>query len=48
MDFSKIFAPMHKLSKKKFLLLCLSSNLVKGDITAFCGSLSVVPFAKTK
>ena len=32
--FSNFFAPMHKLSKKKFLLLCLTSNLVRGDITA--------------
>ena len=32
--FSNFFAPMHKLSKKKFLLLCLASNLVRGDITA--------------
>ena len=48
MDFSKFFATIHKLPKKKFLLLCLTSNLVKGDITAFGGSLSVVPFAKTK
>ncbi len=33
-DFSKFFATIHKLSKKKFLLLCLTSNLVSCDITA--------------
>ena len=32
--FQILFAPIQKLSKKKFLLLCLTSNLVRGDITA--------------
>ena len=32
--FFKFFVPIHKLSNKKFLLLCLTSNLVRGDITA--------------